>query len=57
MRKLKSLLCVLALTVAFSLPALAGDIPIGGFTEQQGAAPDGYSWVLIDGLYWLMSNF
>jgi hypothetical protein len=57
MKRIKGLLCVVVLAFSFSLPALAGDFPIGGFTEQQGAAPDGYSWVLIDGLYWLMSNF
>jgi hypothetical protein len=60
MKKLQSLLCALALAfclIALPSPARAGDMPSGGFVEQQGDAPDGFSWSFIAGLWYLLSSF
>jgi hypothetical protein len=62
MRKLKSFLCALMLTLSFTVPVLAGNIPIGGYCDsaecvQSNPAPRGYEWSYADGLYFLASIF
>lgn len=59
MKKLKSLLpaLVVVLCLTASPIARAGDIPVGGFVEQQGTAPEGYAWQLISELWYLMPLF
>ena len=59
MKKIKSLLCALALTVV-SIPTLAGTIPIGGYCDsaecvQENPAPRGYEWISVDMLWYLAS--
>jgi hypothetical protein len=60
MKKLKSLLCALALAFCLAAAPIAradGNMPSGGFVEQQGDAPDGFSWSFIAGLWYLLSSF
>jgi hypothetical protein len=54
MRKLKSLLCALALTFVFTVPVLAGNVPIGGYCDSQACVeanpPDeGLAWYIVAG--------
>lgn len=61
MKRIKSLLCALALTLAFSVPVLAGNMPIIGYCDsaecvQENSAASGSVWVQIaEGLWQLMS--
>lgn len=60
MKKKWSLLCVVLLTLAFSVPVTAGDMPSGGYCDSpqctsDSPAPTGFMWVLLDGLWYLSS--
>jgi opacity protein-like surface antigen len=52
---MKKLLALVFSAVLLATPAMAGQIESPGFAQQQGEAPTGYSWALIDGLWFLMS--
>ena len=62
MKRLKSLLCALALTLAFSVPVFAGNMPIVGYCDsaecvQENSAAGGGVWVQIaEGLWQLMAS-
>jgi hypothetical protein len=61
MKKLKSVLCALALIVAFSIPALAGEIPIGGFCNSaecvsESQPVDGGVWIQIGENLWIVGG-
>ena len=53
--KLKRWAFALACTLCLSITALAGTIPIGGYTEIPYSAGEGFFWSLINGLWYMLS--
>lgn len=50
---MKKILALVFAAVLLATPVMAGQIGSPGFTEQQGEAPAGSTWMILDGMWYL----